>query len=531
MRALSYLFIMSIKNRILSLKKKPAMLILYIVIAASVLFSIVILLVIGGQSPRMNIADERILFLILSGVGLLYLWLFTNTGLSTGSTLFTMPDVGLMFVAPISPKKILIYGLVSTAGKSMLASIFILFQFQNLRNFGYGITEMILLFLVFTLMVLFCQLLSIGIYIFSNGNPSRKRLVSMLLYLLIAGVAAAGLLLQKQQQVTMPEAFLRLIDTNWFGYVPIAGWIVMLFDGLVNGSFASAILGFALFLGFGGIILSLLTTGTADYYEDVLVSTETNYNTLNAKKEGRNIPVQRKKKNKLKDSDIGIQRGSGAYTLLYKQLLEMRRKSRIVFIDNYTIFVMAGAGVAGYYMKKFDIPVLAVYGILGLGVYLQFIFSMMGRLKQELSKPFIYLIPEPSIKKVFAASLTSMIKHGVDGAGMFLAYTLVSGIVSPHSLFAAIAYTASGAVFVALTILYQRVLGGQPNRMVQMLLSSLLLIAVMGPSIALTVVAAIFLPSALQFLCTLPFTIICLGVTALVFVACGNLLDKSELAR
>ncbi len=161
MKALSYLFITSLKNRILSLKKKPAMLVLYIVITVSVVLSIVALVIAGAQSPQLYVADDRILYLILAGVGLLYLWLYANMGLTTGSTLFTMPDVGLMFVAPISPKKILIYGLLSTAGKSMLASVFILFQFQNLRNFGYGIKEMLLLFLVLALMVLFCQLLSI----------------------------------------------------------------------------------------------------------------------------------------------------------------------------------------------------------------------------------------------------------------------------------------------------------------------------------------------------------------------------------
>ncbi len=321
------------------------------------------------------------------------------------------------------------------------------------------------------------------------------------------------------------------MDSKWFGYVPVAGWTVMLFDGLLHGTFASVFFGLALFFGLGGIIVALLTTGKADYYEDVLVSTETNYNLLKAKKEGRNLPVQNTKKNKLKDSDIGIHRGRGAYTLLYRQLLEMRRKSRFIFIDAYTICAMVGSGIAGYYLDKYEAPDWTVYIVLATGIYLQFIFSMIGKLKQELSKPFIYLIPEPSIKKVFAASLGSMIKHGVDGIAIFLAYTMVSRSFSLHNLFAAFAYTASGSVFVALTLLYQRLLGGQPNRMVQMLLSSMLFFAVMGPAITLTVIAAIFLPGALQFLCTLPFSTICLGVTALVFIACGDLLDKSELIR
>ena len=174
MKALSYLMITRFKNRILSLKKKPALLILYLIILAFMVFSVVMLLVTNAEAKRMDFADERILLLILSGLGMLYLWIFTSTGLSTGSSLFTMPDVGLLFVAPISSKKILLYGLLSTLGKSLLGSLFIFYQIGNLKaNFGYGFKEIFALFLIFALMVLFCQLVSIGIYIFSNGNPHR----------------------------------------------------------------------------------------------------------------------------------------------------------------------------------------------------------------------------------------------------------------------------------------------------------------------------------------------------------------------
>ncbi|MDF2486709.1 MAG: hypothetical protein K0R46_2877, partial [Herbinix sp.] len=202
MKALSYLMVTRFKNRILSLKRKPAMLVLYLIILACILFSVVILLVTSKNVERTQFADERILLLILSGLGILYLWIFTNTGLSTGSSLFTMPDVGLLFVAPISSKKILIYGLISTLGKSLLGSLFIFYQIGNLKaNFGYGFKEIFALFLVFALMVLFCQLLSIGIYIFSNGNPKRKRLVLVLMYSLVGIILLGVFILQKQEQI------------------------------------------------------------------------------------------------------------------------------------------------------------------------------------------------------------------------------------------------------------------------------------------------------------------------------------------
>ena len=529
MKAITYLMLTRFKNRILSLKKKPAMLILYLVIAVFCVFSIVMLAVMDNETAQRSLADERILYLILAGLGLFYLWIFMNSGLSTGSSLFTMPDVGLLFVAPISSKKILLYGLISTMGNSLLGSLFILYQVSNLKTqFGYGFREIAALFLIYALMVLFCQLLAIGIYIFSNGNPLRKKLVMIIVYFLFVLVLLGAFSIQRTEQIGTFRAFLGLMDQKWFGFIPVAGWSVMLFDGVVKGSLGTMLIALALYLGAGGIVMALLTRGKADYYEDVLVSTEMTFHNLSAVKEGRSVQKVNRKARKLKENEIGIHRGAGANIFLYKHILELRRRSRFVFIDLYTAFLIAGAGVAGYYFRKLQAPSIAAYGVLGVAVYLQFIFSMMGALKAELVKPYIYLIPEKSIKKVFAASLTSLMKHAVDGLLMFVVLGSLSGIDFLTCLFSAAAYSASGAVFVALTILYQRVLGGQPNKLVQVFLSIGLLAAVMGPAIVISVIAAALLPPALDFLCTLPFTLFCLLVAALVLVTCGNLIDKSE---
>jgi hypothetical protein len=92
----------------------------------------------------------------------------------------------------------------------------------------------------------------------------------------------------------------------------------------------------------------------------------------------------------------------------------------------------------------------------------------------------------------------------------------------------ALAYAASGAVFTGMTILYQRVLGGQPNKVVQMFIGMGLLFAVMAPSVGVSVAAAFLLPASLDFLCMLPYTAFCLLFAVLLFVTCGNLIDKAE---
>ena len=236
-----------------------------------------------------------------------YFWIYTNSGLSTGSSLFTMPDIGLLFVAPISPKKILMYGLINTVGKTLLGSIFILFQIGNLKNsLNYGFREIIILFLVFALMALFGQLLSIGIYILTNSNPVRKKIILSIFYTLAALIILSIYMIQHKNQIGLLDAAIQFMDAKWTGYIPVAGWTTMLFYGCVHHQISSIIIAAAFFAGFGGLILILLTAGNADYYEDVLVSTETVYQTQKAAKEGRMVQSSIARKVKVRDNTLEL---------------------------------------------------------------------------------------------------------------------------------------------------------------------------------------------------------------------------------
>jgi hypothetical protein len=529
MKALAFLLLTQLKNRFLSLKKKPGFLILYSFITLIVVGSIIAMIIFGDEMPQSRFADERIIFLILSGLGLLFIYSFTVSGLSTGSSLFTMPDVGLLFVAPVSSKKILMYGLLSTLGKSLLGSIFIFYQIGNLKtSFGYGFKEIFALFIIFAIMILFCQLLSIGIYIFSNGDTTRKTIVKVLVYSLFGALIITYMFMQRQEQTGALETVLHIVDSEKFGYIPVAGWAAMFFIGIVHNSMTKVIIAIALFLIMGAVIVILLTVGKADYYEDVLLSTETTFQKMQAVKEGRNMPQTGSKKIKVRDNAVGIGNGSKAMAIFYRHLLEYRRKSRLLFVDNYTLFMMIAAGIAGYNFKTRIAPAAAYYGLLATGIYFQYFMTIMGKLRMELTKPYIYLIPDTSINKVFAASLASLLKPCVDGICIFAVLAAVSGHNVLECIFFALAYAASGAVFVGMTILYQRVLGGQPGKLVQAFLGVGLLFAVMAPSIGASVAAAFLLPETLQFLCTLPYSFFCLLFALILFVTCGNLIDKAE---
>ncbi|MBH1942298.1 putative ABC exporter domain-containing protein [Mobilitalea sibirica] len=527
MGALSYLFITRMKNKLLSLKKKPAFVIMYGVLLVIVILSFVAIMFAREEGEIIGGADERYIFLFIAGFGFLYLFTFIMTGLSTGSTLFTMSDVALLFVAPISPKKILNYGLVSSLGKTLLTSIFIFYQLGNLKvNFGYGFREIMALFIIYAIMIFFFQILSIAVYIYTNQNEKRKKAVKYALYLSFLAFILIVISYQKQQSMNILEALMSVVDSKFFGYVPVAGWSVMFFKGAVDGVLFSILLPLIFFLVFIVLGISLLSLGKADYYEDVLLSTEYTHKAEQAVKEGGNYQRKPMKRIKVNEQDHKRIKGKGAVVFAYKHILEMRRGSRFILVDGYTFYIAIVVTIAGFNFKG---PA-AAYGILAFIIYHQYFTTVFGMLKQELIKHYIFLIPEKSTRKVFYASVSSMLKHFVDAVFLF-AGMLISGITDPaNCFFLALTYIASGIVFVSMTILFQRVLGGQPGMTAKIIIGMLLMIVILTPAVVASAFTGIYLPEQLRFLSTMPYIIYCILISLLIFRVCGNLIDKSEFS-
>ena len=529
MKALAYLILTRTKNKILALRKKPGLMILYAFILVFIIAFILYQIFAPKLSTTKMHIDQRYMYMFLSGFGLLYLFTFTYSGISTGSTFFTMADVGLLFVAPISTRKILFYGLLSTIGKSMITSIFIFYQIPNLVDtFGFGFRDIVSLFIIYTVMIFFCQIYSIGIYIFSNCNQNRKNIVKTLLYVFFAILIIATYMISQKEQVGLLGAVRLLVDHKLFGYLPIVGWVTMFLKGILTGSIVNAMIALALFLVSSVLIVSLLTSQEADYYEDVLQSTEVTYQRLKDYKEGKRTSSNINRKVKVMDNDKGLQKGKGAISFAYKHLLEMKRSSRLIFVDNITLFTVIGTGIAGYSIKN----EWGSYVILASLIYIQFFITIVGRLKLELVKPYIYMVPEPSFKKLVAASVSSLLKPCVDSIFIFGALALVGGASILDCIFMAIAYSSSGAVFLGLTLVYQRVLGGQPNKVAKVFIGIFLMISLFTPGVVVSILISFFvLPESLQFLSTLPYSIMSLLAAAIMFFACRNILDNAEVSQ
>lgn len=492
MKAIIYMLRKSIKNGIIDILHHPMQLIVYLFIALTTISGVV-------TAMTSNISEEQrhFDFRILQGAYLLILYFISVPimlkGTNASTTFFKMSDVANVFTAPISEKRILVYGVGRQMATILLLLIcFVSYGAMAVQYFSLTIWDAVLLLLGIGVMLFEVQMITILIFCVCNGRPTRIRMMKYAIYLIIAFPIAIALLQLFSKGFTY-ENILSAVSLPYLNYIPIVGWTSGMFIGIITGNIASILVYGGLLVLFTIFAIVVFVRSKADYYEDVLQKTESVYEFRNAIKSGtvsdKNMMSDKKK---VKLGRMGINRGSGASVFFYKQLREMSRRSFIPFVNVNTAFLTAFVLIVGFALKAMQenaeigsstILTIAVV----LSCYVQFFFTVSDDWIKELQKPYIFMVPASPVKKLIMSCATSVIKPLVDGT---IAFT-VSGILfaaNPLDVLACIVlYFSCGLLYTSLNVLVQRFMGKSGNRGVLMVVYMILLFIALIPGIVVSV--------------------------------------------
>ncbi len=406
-----------------------------------------------------------------------------TSGLSSGSSFFGLHDVNLLFSAPISPKKILIYGLVRQMSTSLIASVFILFQAHILKE-RYDITldKLLLLLLAYALALVVSEIIAMVIYTFTNGHDHKKKAVRVLMYASFLPLAVAFVTFALNGASPI-DAAVKSLNASWVDWYPFIGWIT----GAVFALLSEEIMRFYLFagltfLGTFSLIIIIIRTNI-DYYEDVLQATEKMYFVMEAAKEGRISDSKSADKIHLKDRK-GIGRGKGASVLFFKHMLENKRGGYLLF-DN-TSFIQVVAMIVFALVIGMDSGIGTVFIF---SVFFQLFTQSVSRWIKELILPYIFLIPVSPFKKLIFACLESVIKTITDGLLIFIPVGLIMNATALDIVACIIARTGFGILFIAGNVLSEKVLGAMSSKglLVFLYLAMMALLGMPGILLAFTV--------------------------------------------
>ncbi len=534
MGSILYLLRKNIKNAIVDTFRHPMKLIVYGLIAASLVYAVV-----RGFTMEVDV-DDMLDSRILYGAYLALLYFISIPimlkGLSTGSSFFTLSDVTNIFTAPISPKKILVYGI----GKQLATSLFLVVCFSAygsmaIKMFELTIGGALLLVGGIALMLLIVQIMTLLIFCICSSKPSLSIYFKLFIFSLALFALGTTTAFMFSTSMTLENLY-TAISEEYLEYVPIIGWVHGVVFGLISGSTTKVMIYSSLLLVLCIISVIVFMHAKLDYYENVISRAESYYEFRESIRSGTMSDKVLMGSRKIKLRKMGINKGSGASAIFFKHLREGSRRSRFMFFNINTVVLIGISAVIGLVMKTFfykywQITYIYIADVI-ICSYVQFFFSAAGDWVKELNKPYIFLIPDSSVKKLIMAGATSIIKPFCDGMiSFFFLWILVGG--SPiDALACALAYGSFGCIYISSNILAQRIVGISGNRGVFITFYMGIMIVLMVPGILAGFFCLTFITWELKVIAT---TVICIPIiiwnifiSFMIFLMCRNLLNNIE---
>jgi hypothetical protein len=526
MKPMLYILRKSLLNGLKELKRKPAALILYIVLILFMgLFLVMSFLPQSTFGPLEKSADPAIYGMIISATILLIVYSSISKSIKSGNSFFRMADVNLAFTAPISPKKMLLYGFLKQVWKSFLGVFVLIWQIPNLRNHyelpGWG--EFVLL-LGFMLLLFLLQLLGVLIYS-STSRTRRARAQATRLWNGIMALYAVVFLVKLSSSQDLPTALRFVLHSRGFENVPLLGWFKTVFMAPLLGITPRFYLAVSLLAAATVLLMVLFYYQKSDYYEDVLENTEQKETLYAAKREGRQMSASTGsvlfKNRKLKEGSYR----SAAAAIFSRQMLEYRKKG-FFLIDSSTLILAAFGFAAQYFVPNKDLTILLLFS-----VYYLFILSFQGNWAREMMRPYIYLLPAGSSAKLFYATLADLLKGLLDGAVLFLVAFFAMGGSPLVALLCALAFMTYSAAFTYSDVLLRRLFGPLHGKVAQGLLRMLLVLVLIVPGFILGFIARHFIGDgavgAAAFVCGMMlYNLLLVGG---IFIGAKGIFDRLEM--
>lgn len=410
MNAISYLLKKSLKNWILDLKRKPQFIILIIFVAFILFTSFLSRGNIAQNSAKFDIllvsSILLIVFLILGGLTI-------NGGLSKTVNYFRLSDVNLMFTSPISPSTVIVYAMIKNIGSLVFVSLFLIYQTGTMVNaLHMTVNYIIYTYIGFFFMLIMSLTTSILLMLSTSGRAKRRELYKKVLYLLIGALLVYGLFVfYNNSDKNLLEIFKLIASNPMLDYIPVLGWMRGFVIGLIAQDYSRVTLFAALSFILILVEIVFIANTKNDYYEDVLDGATLISNKLQAVKEGKTSYKTAFKEKKIKNA--GIKNGKGASVLMYKRLVEKKRGA-FGFLSFQNIVLI----VAGLVMSTIGNETFIIY--IAIIIYMNIIFQVTGSWESELTKHYIYLIPDHSYKKLIYAILPELIGSLINSGLIFI---------------------------------------------------------------------------------------------------------------
>lgn len=511
MSPLAYLLSTRIKNNVKQALRSPSKIIVVLLIAAFLIVSIFSHGV--SQEERPDISQLYAMVFLLYSVMFVML---CSSGFSNGSTFFSMADVNMVFTSPISPKRIMFFGFVQQIGNSLVLSLFLVFQYNWLHDlYGIKIWHLIVIIIGFAITVFCGQLTAMTIYSSTKIDGKGRSALKAILIALCVGVALFLVYEISFSKLGTLTAALNAANSFYLNLFPVSGWLKALFVGVFEKNIFYIIAGILAVLIYISALVIILNKSKRNYYEDVLCATEKNDI---AKKDAKEGKTKEFISENIKAKDIGIKKGSGASAVYFKSLAEMRH-SKASVIDLVTLSFLAMTILLTFIFRGEQESGLITF--LGFSAYSQMFGVVNGKWNKELEKPYIYLIPDKSYKKLFNCIRISLYSYVIDSCIASVAAMMLLKLTAAQTILLIITRLSFYLLFIAASFITQRIFGRVNVKSITMMVYAFISIILVLPGI-ITAASVFYVIESFDLLFFGALIVSNLVVSAICLALCAN---------
>lgn len=345
--------------------------------------------------------------------------------------IFKEADINFMFISPVSPKAIILHGMI----KNILVYIIQYIVYFIAAVFVFNIPVIKALIISLTCMV-FTNTIEISLAIIMYGSERITDRGKRIIKYIVFGILLSLLALLSYKLFSKGLSVANVLDFLTGDYillVPVFGWEIGFLRLVLMGSSNYVILATMLYF-ISSVVLfiaayKMKTTG--EFYEEALSFSEEYTKALEKSKSDGSVQWAGKK-TKTRKIDFST-KGKFAKSIFYKQLDEFKKVS---FLSKYgkilllfTISIILG--VIFRIEEEVNINdldssiVLIVYAV---SSYFAMFFTKTGSWRKEFDNYYTYLIPDSSRNKVLYATLLQNIKNLVEGFAITLPISLIIGL-------------------------------------------------------------------------------------------------------
>ena len=338
----------------------------------------------------------------------------------SGSQIFLMADVNLLFAAPMKPQSVLLFRLMSQIFLLIFAGLWAGFQIPNLvLNAHLPLASALFGIPAWIFIIVYSQLISVFVYSVSATHPKIKKYVLPSLVAIVALLGGGLAVYKAQSGLSYFAAADRFFNFPYSEWVPVFGWLKGMLTFAINGelwkSFACAGL---LLVGIFPLAWGIWRF-KADFYEDAMAGAQVRSEKLEAASKSRfGVSSTRSK-----DRDEKIRRdglwGSGAQMFFTKTLYNRFRFGILKIFTKTSLLYLAMAVLFSIFMTFIlKAPDFWVAGFAFCAV--AFFRALGDPLSTDMEKVCFQTVPASFHAKVFWSSMGGSVNTALDLLPAFL---------------------------------------------------------------------------------------------------------------